>query len=143
MKKHKIIKPIKMPTELQQRAARIRWNEIRLARKFFDSKCACCPKSILTSRIRPKPHTILSFVGFLYHHLEYRPGEPRRKDYPKGYTGLWDYKEDVLPFVEKYHDEFLLLCGGCHDLVEQIYRKCKNHPEIMPAIMLAVKLTRT
>lgn len=140
---HKKQIKIRLPTEIQQRAARIRWWEIRLAMLFFNGKCSGCGKSIITHRIRPRPHTLLSFIGFLYHHLEYRDGEPRRKDYPKGYTGLWDYKEDVLPFVEKYHDEFLLLCGGCHDLVEKIYRKCKNHPERLACIMLAVKLTRT
>lgn len=123
--------------------ARIRWYEIRVALLFFNGKCYGCGKSVLTPRIRPKPHTILSFVGFLFHHLEYRSGEPRRKDYPPSDEGKWNYKEDVMPFVEKHHDEFLLFCKGCHNLVEDLYNKCKTHPERMASIMLAVKLTHT
>jgi len=118
----------------------IRAEEIRLALKYFNGKASCCSRSI-TKKKRKK--IIKSFMGFQYHHLEYRDGEPRRKNYPKGATGTWQYKRDVLPFVEKYHSEFLLVDTPHHHIIERLYRVYKHHPEWLELIIIAVKRTKT
>ena len=119
---------------------KIRANEIRIAEKYFDGKCFCCTRSV--NKKKRKVWT-KSFVGFLYHHLEYRDGEPRRRDYEKGATGTWKYKKDVLPFVEKHHKEFLLLCIPHHATLEKLKRISDHHPDWLENIITAVKITRT
>lgn len=128
---------------LKQRIAATRWQEINTALKYFDGKCAVCGKSILIQRLRPKPHTRLDFRGFAFHHLEYRDGEPRRKNYPKGTKGTWKYKKAVIPFVIKHRSEFLLVDRGCHKLIEDIKQKSRTKPQVIPSLMLAVYLTKT
>jgi hypothetical protein len=119
---------------------KIRDEEIRLAIKYFSGKCHCCTRTVHKKK-RKKWTT--TFVGFLYHHLEYRNGEPRRKDYQKGASGTWKYKKDVLPYVEKYHDKFLLLCTPHHAILEKLKRISDHHPEWLEAIILSVKMTKT
>lgn len=118
----------------------IRDEEIRIALKYFHGKCHCCTRSVHKKK---RKKWTLSFIGFLYHHLEYRDGEPRRKNYPKGATGTWKYKKDVLPFVEKYHKDFLLLCIPHHAVLEKLKRIYDHHPDWFESIIDAVKKTRT
>lgn len=120
--------------------AEIRAEEIRLALKYFNGKCRCCTRSVWKKK---RKQWITSFVGFVYHHGEYREGEPRRRDYPKGATGTWKYKRDVLPFVEKHHDKFDLLCNVHHSIVEKLLRIYKHHPDWLEAIMDVVRTTNT
>jgi hypothetical protein len=122
--------------------AQIRWQEIQLARKHFNGCCFCCRRSVITNRKRPKPHTKLSFVGFSFHHLVYRKGEPRRKDY-KGKDATWRYKRDVLPYVAKYPNEFLLTDKGCHNIIEKCRNKTKKRSDFMWYLIEAVKRTKT
>ena len=120
--------------------AEIRAEEIRLAEKYFQGKCCCCTRTISKTK---RKKIVKSFVGFQYHHLEYRTGEPRRKNYPKGATGTWKYKKDVLPFVEKYHKEFILVDTPHHHIIEKLYRIYKHHPDWLDLIIIAVKQTKT
>jgi len=75
--------------------------------------------------------------------MEYRSGEPRRKNYAVGATGTWQYKKDVLPFVEKYNVKFLLLCTPHHHILEKLLRIYKHHPDWLENIIIAVKMTKT
>lgn len=118
----------------------IRDEEIRIALKYFDGVCRFCTRSVLKKK---RKKWVKSFVGFLYHHLEYRDGEPRRKDYAKGATGTWKYKKDVLPFVEKFHDKFFLCCSPHHSVLEKLKRIEKYHPDWFEAIVEGVRLTKT
>lgn len=118
----------------------IRKEEIRLALKYFDGHCFCCTRSIHKKK---RKKWVKSFVGFVFHHLEYRTGEPRRKDYPKGASGTWPYKRDVLPFVEKHPNEFLLLCNVHHGILEKNKRIYDRHPDWFWKIILAMLVTKT
>lgn len=119
---------------------KIRSEEIRIALKFFGGKCFCCTRSIHKKK---RKIWIKSFVGFAYHHREYVEGEPRRKNYPKGATGTWPYKKDVLKIVEKRPDEFFLLCNVHHSVVEKLKRIADHHPDWLIAILLVLKMTKT
>ena len=121
----------------------IRWREITLARKYFNGSCFLCKKSIITNRKRPYPHTKISFVGFVYHHKQYFEGDPRRKNYPPGSAGTWPYKRDLLPFVERYHNEFLLLDKGCHKILESVIIKARKYPPFTSRLSLGVDMTDT
>ena len=122
---------------------KIRAEEIRIALKWYDGKCKFCTRSVLKKK---RKLWVKSFVGFLYHHLEYRDGEPRRnnhKKYPKGATGTWKYKKDVLPFVEKYHDKFYLCCMPHHSVLEKLKRIEKLHPDWFEAIVNGVRMRKS
>ena len=120
----------------------IRNEEIRIAELLFSGKCFACPRKI--TRITPKTKKIKqSFKGFVFHHLEYYIGEPRRKFYPKGATGTFPYKRDVLKIIEKHPAEFLLACNPHHKVLEDILRIYQKHPDWIEQILIAVKKTDT
>ena len=118
----------------------IRDEEIRLAEKFFNAKCACCTRTIYKKK---RKGWVKSFAGFVYHHLEYHDGEPRRKNYPKGASGTWPYKKDVLKIVAERPEEFLLLCNPHHSVLEKLKRIYDKHPDWLWGILLAMLQTKT
>ena len=132
---------MRTPTPRQQEQALIRWSEITLARKHFNGSCFFCGKSIITNRKRPRPHTKISFVGFLYHHLRYFQGEPRRKDY--GPNGTWEYKKAVLPIIQRHPEDFLLLDKGCHTILEQVLIKYRKYENFMFRLEHGLRMTKT
>jgi len=70
-------------------------------------------------------------------------GEPRRRDYPNGSEGTWTYKKAVLPFVERHHDEFMLLDKGCHQILERSILKSRKFEPFPIRLSEAVRLTKT
>lgn len=129
-------------TSRQESIARVRINEIMIARKYFNGCCNLCGRSIIIDRKRPKPHTKLDFTGFLYHHLFYFKGEPRRKDY-QGPNATWDYKSALIPIILKHPDEFLLLDKGCHKILESCVIKTKRKTDFNERLTNAVRITKT
>lgn len=120
----------------------IRDQEIKIAEQLFNGKCFACTKKV--TRITPKTKIIKkSFKGFVFHHLEYYIGEPRRKNYPKGGAGTFPYKRDVLKIIKAHPDEFLLSCNAHHHVLEDILRIYIHHPETIELIIGAVKRTDT
>ena len=118
----------------------IRNDEIKLAEELFNGKCFCCTRSIVKKKYKK---IVKSFKGFTFHHLEYYTGEPRRKFYPKGATGTWPYKRDVLKIIRKHPDEFLLLCNPHHKVLEDCFKVHKYHPDWFDMIVVGVKRTNT
>ena len=52
--------------------------------------------------------------GFHFHHLWYVEGEPIYSDY----RNSTDYRIDVMPYIRKSPQQFLLLCTAHHRMVE-------------------------
>lgn len=129
-------------TPRQELIARVRINEIMIARKYFNASCNLCGRSIIINRKRPKPHTKMDFTGFLYHHLFYFTGEPRRKDYI-GPNATWDYKNALIPIILKHPNEFLLLDKGCHKILESCIIKTKRRLDFNERLTNAVKMSKT
>lgn len=82
--------------------------------------------------------------GFTLHHLWYIPNDVKRKDYPKGNNGTYQYYRDLEPLVRAQPFRFILIKNGIHTRIDHYKRglsrmKRENFYRLTVAVMLTRK----